>query len=59
MQEFTFFSKNGSVCDSSLRAKSITFVHIITEIRLRSQFVTSKIMIVVWQTTTIIKRKMK
>ena len=39
------------LCDSSLKAKSTTFVRIITTIRLRSQFVTLKIKIEIWQTT--------
>ena len=35
------FQRKG-LCDSSLKAKSTTFVRNITTIRLRSQFVTSK-----------------
>ena len=43
------FQRKG-VCDSSLKAKSTTFVRNITTIRLRSQFVISKIKIAIWQT---------
>ena len=43
------FPKKG-LCDSSLKAKSTTFVRNITTIRLRSQFVISKIKIAIWQT---------
>ena len=43
------FQRKG-VCDSSLKAKSTTFVRNITTLRLRSQFVTSKIKIEIWQT---------
>ena len=43
------FPKKG-LCDSSLKAKSTTFVRNITTIRLRSQFVISKIKIEIWQT---------
>ena len=42
------FPKKG-LCDSSLKAKSTTFVRNITTIRLRSQFVISKIKIAIWQ----------
>ena len=37
------------MCDSGLKAKSTTFVRNITTIRLRSQFVISKIKIAIWQ----------
>ena len=43
------FQRKG-LCDSSLKAKSTTFVRNITTIRLRSQFVISKIKIEIWQT---------
>ena len=46
--KFTFFSKKG-LCNSGLKAKSTTFVRNITTIRLRSQFVTLKIKIEIWQ----------
>ena len=42
------FPKKG-LCDSSLKAKSTTFVRNITTIRLRSQIVISKIKIEIWQ----------
>ena len=43
------FQRKG-LCDSGLKAKSTTFVRNITTIRLRSQFVISKIKIEIWQT---------
>ena len=42
------FQRKG-LCDSGLKAKSTTFVRNITTIRLRSQFVISKIKIAIWQ----------
>ena len=43
------FQRKG-LCNSGLKAKSTTFVRNITTIRLRSQFVISKIKIAIWQT---------
>ena len=43
------FQRKG-LCNSGLKAKSTTFVRNITTIRLRSQFVISKIKIEIWQT---------
>ena len=42
------FQRKG-LCNSGLKAKSTTFVRNITTIRLRSQFVTLKIKIEIWQ----------
>ena len=42
------FQRKG-LCNSGLKAKSTTFVRNITTIRLRSQFVISKIKIAIWQ----------
>ena len=42
------FQRKG-LCNSSLKAKSTTFVRNITTIRLRSQIVISKIKIAIWQ----------
>ena len=44
-------SPKKGLCNSGLKAKSTTFVPNITTIRLRSQFVISKIKIEIWQTT--------
>ena len=44
-----YFQRKG-LCNSGLKAKSTTFVRNITTLRLRSQFVTSKIEIEIWQT---------
>ena len=42
------FQRKG-LCNSGLKAKSTTFVRIITTIRLRSQIVISKIKIEIWK----------